>query len=295
MAVLIMILKKLRIEWSLRKTVGPENALEYLGIILDTIAMECRLPKDKLDRLVTMISSMLGKSKCKQKEMLSLIGHLVFAARVIPAGRSFMSRLFQAAYSVKRLHHTISINAEAKADLEMWARFLSGWNGISLFLDLTETRAPDFDLYTDSSGKVGFGAYFQGQWFCSSWAASKPMLDNMEEDTSMSFKELVPIVIAAMLWGSRWSRKRILFHCDNQGTVHILNKARSKSADIMKLMRRFTLIAAQHSFAYQAIFLSTHENNIADSLSRLQMDRFRRLAPLADLEPCQIPCVSMLL
>ena len=41
---------------------------------------------------------------------------------------------------------------------------------------------------------------------------------------SVAFLEISPIVISAMLWGSEWVGKKILFYCDNEATVHIINK-----------------------------------------------------------------------
>lgn len=287
MAVFLMILKRLKLDWAAHKTVGPSQELEYLGITIDTVSMECRLPQDKLFRLRDMIQKFLGRSKCTQQEMLSLIGHLVFAARVIPAGRSFMSRLFVAAHSVKRLHHRVHISAAAKQDLVMWSRFLNEWDGISLFLDLQETSAPCMQLYTDASGTVGYGGIHQTQWFCSAWP--EDLLVGLDNSISISFQELYPIVVAAVLWGKHWARRRVKFHCDNAGTVFVLNKGRSKSPDIMKLMRKLTLVAAKYSFAYQACHIPGSKNCVADALSRLQMDRFRLLAPAADAHPCLIP------
>lgn len=287
MALLTMIFKKLNIKIAPHKTVGPTTELEYLGLTLDTQAMECRLPPDKLHRIKGMVNRFLGRSKCTKQEMLSLLGHLAFAARVIPPGRTFMARLFKAAYSVNRLHHRVYLGHEAKEDLRMWATFLNNWDGISLFIDGIETLAEDMGLYTDASGVIGYGGYFQGHWFNGEW--SHDLLRNLERNVSISFQELYPIVVAAMLWGQHWKRKRIIFYCDNKGTVHILNKGRSKSSDIMKLMRRLTLMAAKFNFCFKAVFLPGRENSIADSLSRFQMERFRQLAPNADLQPCRIP------
>ena len=44
MALLTLLFKKLQIPIAPNKTVGPTTCLEYLGIILDTEAMEARLP-----------------------------------------------------------------------------------------------------------------------------------------------------------------------------------------------------------------------------------------------------------
>ena len=160
MALLTMIFNKLSVPLSVHKTCGPVQVLEYLGIILDTVKMEARLPSDKMERISVMLSDFLGKSKCRQKSLLSLIGHLNFACKVIPAGRSFMSRLIKAAYTVKKLHHRVHLTSSAKADIKMWQYLLSHWNGISLFLENDVTKSHDLTLYTDASARHGFGAFF---------------------------------------------------------------------------------------------------------------------------------------
>lgn len=105
----------------------------------------------------------------------------------------------------------------------------------------------------------------------------------------MAFFELYPIVMACVLWGHNWNRKRILFHCDNMSTVDIISKGRSKVKSIMKLMRKLTFHAATHHFIIHAQHIPGINNNIADSLSRYQMQKFRIIAP--DAEEMSVPCL----
>lgn len=228
-----------------------------------------------------------SEKKCTKREALSLLGHFNFAARVIPPGRSFISRLLEVTRRAKELHHHIYLTNECKEDLKMWHTFLLHWNGVSLFLDNACTPAPDISLFTDASGTIGYGAYYQGQWFQGTWPAN--LDDHIEGVIYMAYKELVPIVMAAQLWSKHWPRKRILFYCDNQATVAILNKGRSRSPDIMRLMRHLSLLAAKHNFAFSSTYIASADNDIADALSRFQMSRFRGLVPHADLLPQSIP------
>jgi hypothetical protein len=46
------------------KTVGPVTCLEYLGIVLDTVKFEARLPMDKVNRICEFIRNVLGKRSC---------------------------------------------------------------------------------------------------------------------------------------------------------------------------------------------------------------------------------------
>ena len=47
-----------------------------LGIKLDSVRLQARLPVDKRERIITLVESWLGKQFCKQKELESHIGHL---------------------------------------------------------------------------------------------------------------------------------------------------------------------------------------------------------------------------
>jgi hypothetical protein len=63
-----------------------------------------------------------------------------------------------------------------------------------------------------------------------------------QSDLSMAVLELYQIVVAALLWGSEWKRKKILFYCDNEATVAIVKKGRSKCIEIIKLMRQLACV-----------------------------------------------------
>ncbi|VDI78563.1 Hypothetical predicted protein, partial [Mytilus galloprovincialis] len=82
MALITLIFNRLNIPLSKKKTVGPHTTLEYLGIILDTDKMEARLPQDKVERIIYFIGTFLRRHSIKKRELLQLLGHFNFAARV---------------------------------------------------------------------------------------------------------------------------------------------------------------------------------------------------------------------
>ena len=75
----------------------------------------------------------------------------------------------------------------------------------------------------------------------------------------------------------------------NRSAVDILRSGTSRAPTIMSLVRYLSLLAARHSFSFTASPVRGKSNPIADSLSRFQFQRFRRLAPHADSIPTQIP------
>jgi hypothetical protein len=290
MNTMLTVFKILGIPLSAAKTVGPVTNLEYLGIELCTEQMKAKLPQNKLQRIRGMVASFLTRKKCRKRQLLSLLGHLQFACRVVTAGRAFTARLLQAASSVRELCHFVTLTQEARRDLHMWHILLSNWNGVSLFLDIHTTDSYDMELWTDASG-VGFGGYFKGHWFYGEWSPNLPEL--LDSQDSIAFRELYPIIVAALLFGTSWGQKRIMFRCDNMATVFAINKARSRSPAMMQLLRRLVLIATQCNFAFSSEHVPGCRNDIADSLSRLQLDRFRRLAPHADPWPTPLPTAVM--
>ena len=106
---------------------------------------------------------------------------------------------------------------------------------------------------------------------------------------SMALLELYPILVSCVLWGAEWKQLHILFHCDNMSIVNIINKSHSKVKVIMKLLRKLTWCLAVNNFFGRAEHVPGKYNDITDSLSRLQMERFRRLAPQADTSATQCP------
>jgi len=165
----------------------------------------------------------------------------------------------------------------------MWSRFSEGWNGVSFFISDDITNAADINLFTDAT-ITSFGGIYVNQWFQGDFPCE---LSN--EQTSMAFYELYPIVMACVLWGHNWSRKGILFNCDYLATVEIVRKGRSKIPSIMKLMRKLTYHSALNNFVVHAQHIPGINNCIADSISRYQMRKFRALAPHANSTPT--PCL----
>ncbi len=150
--------------------------------------------------------------------------------------------------------------------------------------------ADDMQFFTDAT-PVAFGGYYDGKWF-----QGKFPNDFIPPDTlaSMALYELYPIVMAAILWGDRWAKRRIVVKCDNAATVDIINKCRSKVPFIQKFVRRLIWCSAKGQFVIIAKHIAGTTNVIADALSRFRMLQFRRHAPHADQEPVACLPISQL-
>ena len=178
--------------------------------------------------------------------------------------------------------HPIRLNVEFRRDLHWWRTFLAQWNGISFFLSPTVAPLPNLSIASDASGALGFGAFWQSSWFSHSWSF-------LPRPLSITYRELVPIVVAASLWGPLWCRLRVQFQCDNSAVVAILNKGSSKSSEVMHLLRSLITSACSYNFTFTAVHVPGSRNAAADALSRLQVPEFRRLHPAASPLPTSVP------
>lgn len=276
-AILLRAFLYLGIPLAEKKVEGPAPVLDFLGITLDCIRLECRLPDDKLTELRGLLNDITTRQSISQGELASVLGKLSFASRCITPGRTFMRRLWDICSRYQHKHYSITLTEEALADLEWWRVLLNEWNGRSFFLQPDWTPSPDFELYTDASG-AGWGAYHAGRWMQGKWLAD-------QESHSIEWKELYAIVIACATWGVRWSKLRILFHCDNSAVVACLAKGHSRSPSVMSLIRQLFFVCARLNCTVSAVHIAGANNSIADALSRFRMQEFRQLAPSARAYP----------
>ena len=105
-----------------------------LGIELDTIKLQARLPKDKFDVIASLLAFWSNKRHCTRKELESLIGHLQHACKVIHQGRTFLRRMINLLTAFRREDHPIRLNREFHLDLAWWLEFFTSWNGKSFLL-----------------------------------------------------------------------------------------------------------------------------------------------------------------
>ena len=75
------------------KTLGPSQELEFMGIVLDSIRLEARLPDDKLNSAGEILNSFTQRRSVRLFELQSLNGTLQFACKALVPGRTFLQRM----------------------------------------------------------------------------------------------------------------------------------------------------------------------------------------------------------
>ena len=211
------------------KSVGPATSLVFLGIELDSTRAILRLPEDKLLKVKETLAKRRGFKVCRKRDLLSLIGVLSHTSKVVRASRVFLHRLIDLSTTASSLDHFIRLNQDPRSDLEWWASFIDSWNGISL-LALVSNQQRNSTVTSDASGNWGCGAFWGSTWFQLQWAG-------LLHEAHIAIKELVPLVLAAALWGRQWKGKTILCRSDNTAVVAAINNNMSKVKESAHLLR----------------------------------------------------------
>ena len=266
------------------KVEGPSTRLVFLGILLDTTEMEMRLPDGKLAELRHLLVIWSSKRAAKKRELLSLIGKLSHAAKIVTPGRIFLRRMIDTASTAKQLDHWVRLSVEFKSDLSWWCCFLDSWNGKAMMQAVAPVQIPHFTVTTDASGCWGCGAF---------WAETRAWIQRPWQgtwrDVPIHTKELLPVLLATATWGPHWRNLQILFKCDNMAVVNILSSSTSRDPLVMHLLRTLHFICASYSIRLIAQHIAGSDNTIADAISRNLPQVLFSQVPDADRQPTPIP------
>jgi RNase H-like domain found in reverse transcriptase len=241
--------------------------VDYLGLIIDTTAMQAQLPHDKKQRAINNINDVLKRGTITQKQLQKLLGLLEFCAKVFPLGRPFLRRIWNMCRKDRIGRQRLT--TAAKHDLAWWKAFLPIWSGVSM-IQLTRERV---FIATDASGKKGIG----GAWFNNDKIEIfSTRVKRRHRPKHINWKEVFAIVYAFACWSEYWANKQVFVFCDNEAAVEGVNKRSIRGAAINPLQSLF-LLAAKQNIDVVAIWVPSKDNALADALSRFDLDTVTNL------------------
>ena len=276
---------KIGVPLAIEKTVWVTCHTVFLGILLDGVYTILALPVDEIERATYLLKLILAKKKVMVKQVEKLACLLNFLHQAIYPGRAFTRRMYakipssSGKGSLKPYHH-IYLDNEFRQDCKTWLLFLTESTDLVKycrpFTNLAITmEATELGFHTDSSsnGRLGFGGICGGQWFARQWEVN--YIRNFK--LSIGYLELYAVYIGLYIWSEKIRDKRLINHFNNMSVVQMVNNTTSRCKRCMHLVRLIVLRRLCFNFRVVARYISTKANDLADSLSRLQMDRFWKL------------------
>ena len=246
---------------------------DFLGIELDSILMQGRLPPDKLARARNMVNDLLNRRVISRHELESAVGFLSFAAKIVIPGRAFLRRLFNA---IRRPVAMIRITKHMKADLLWWKNFLKDWNGVSLLRHVADRQTKH--IWTDASGKFGLGGYILGQPDEAIYDVFSTRVATRHIRKDIQFKEMQAVNYALHLWLDQLRGTRVVLYCDNEACVHGLSKLSIRGL-AMGPLRQIATTIAECDILLCPTWIPTHANQLADDLSRFRYRKITNIYP----------------
>ena len=248
--------------------------VDFLGLEIDTMDMQARLPPDKHQHALQLVTDTLEKHSIPFYELERLLGFLSFCCAVLPLGRPFLRQVFNLLN--RKTHHLahVRVSSAAKRDLRWWKLFLHQWHGISVIRSLPR---PVITIYTDASGTKGLGGIWGTQAF-------SVHVNRRHRGKHINWKEMFAIFFAVSLWADNWLGSRVVLMCDNSAVVDAINK-KSMHGETIAILQLILLIAAIRDIELHAEWLPSEDNAIADALSRHQWDRLTVLCEQQGFSP----------
>ena len=262
------------ISWA--KVTPPSKVCRYLGLDIDSIEMELRLPKDKLEKMIFSVSNFKEKNSISKQELESLGGLLSHCSHFVDGGRTH-SRRFYDLYKIILNNNLkrIKLGLAAKEDLKWWANFAKTFNGKKKII------YPEYELplVSDSSLK-GFAIYKGEEWLAGSWddslildndkcnhIISSPSFDNYNK-TNINELELWPIISGLRVWYPDLKGKSVSIFTDNTQVYHMIRKGTSSNKTCMQWLREIFWICKIYQIRLVPYYINT-KNLVADTLSRI--------------------------
>ncbi len=266
------------------KCTDASQVIEFLGIEIDTVSQTLSITNERMTEITQELQVWLGRRVCTKRELLSIVGKLAFAARVVRAGRTFLRRLIGLSKSVRCLHFKIKLNKAARADFSWWLKCIRSHNGVTIFPRVwhdEECKA----MFSDASNQA-MGIVYINKWTVYPYTGEMASI----KDTPIHYRELMAVCVGIATFASELRDSKVILWVDNQAICQAINDGTIRCDLSMNLIRSMYYTLSMYNIECQARYINTLDNVAADALSRLDMDRFRQACPQADTAmtfPCE--------
>ena len=282
---LIRFVRSLGFDVAWDKLISPTQVATYLGIEMDSINMQFRLPGKKLVKLKSLVAKYKSASHATKRELQVLAGHLAHASTVVRGGRTFSRRLLNLVKYLPDSPRRVTLPEWFKPDLVWWAKLMDTFNGSAKVIRSQTTL--EGHISTDSS-MSGFGGVWAGDWFVGTWVdplthrtegvpdhhlVSSP--ESYTPSININILELWPVIVAAQRWGRYWQGKKVHFLTDNTQVLQMINTGRSASIECMFWIRELFWLSFIYNFHAVASHIGTQDNIVPDHLSRCYDPKYK--------------------
>ena len=278
------------------KVEGPDQVLEFLGIVFDSTAETLSISHARKEELQALLAGFAGKGWASRTAVQSLLGKLSFAATVLPGARPFLRRIID---TMRAGHKRIALGAVFRADIAYWAAHIEVWNGRAKW----RLDASDPFVFGSDASTTGFAygleacptralaslpAHLQpGSVRMGCWSASAGHAVKQQTSSQIQWGEFFAPLAAAVEFGSVLEGSHVVFVVDNESDVHVLNHLSTREPRVCALLRSLCDTALRFNFSFSAVHRPGKDNDLMDWASRSARHVFA--GDVAAFEPMPAP------
>lgn len=239
----------------------PTQRLEHLGLDVDTSAGLFRVPPRKLTELMRQARDVIGlatrEARLVPARLLAgFIGYAQSVSLACPPARFYLRSLHDALATRTSWDGRVRLGKQALRDLAWWKRLDRADVARAIWQEPEQAT-----VHTDAS-KLAWGAVLN------STVPAHGFWRPRDRSRHITYLELLAVHRALQTFLARLQGRSTLLWCDNQSVVHILTNRTTRSPEMMALLRRVWWLLDSAGIDLRVRWISTHENDYADALSR---------------------------
>ena len=272
------------------KRVEPASCVPFVGIDIDYVAREARIPVAYLEQLKEDITTggWLLRRGHPRPALESLVGKLAHCAVCVRNGHLRLFHL-RTSLRVSRNRNSVNLSTGAINELEWFLALAGTWNGRRSWPCLAdELRPPTVHGWCDASSSHGMGGALRGSdgtvyFFSVPWDAAT------KAAWSVPAMETFAAATFVHLFGDRCKGKTLLVESDSRDTVHAWGRrVPGQSASMSWTLLAVDTACTVHDCDARVIWIAGQRNVVADAASRGRLERlmeFANGAPVIRLYP----------
>ena len=246
------------------KVVTPSDLMVCMGIEVNATTKTVRIPQEKLSQVLEECQKFHGRTRVSRQVLQSLLGRLLYVAKVVVPARAFLNRML----SYLRLQHRpiIHLGEAFVKDLNWFTSLVQAYNQSPSF-DMIEQGLVEH-VFVDAS-LLGLG----GCWGKMAYFDKIP--GSVKRDRGIVHFEMFNVYVAIRHWVNKLQGCRVCVNSDNMAVVQIVNLYRTSDPFLGMCIRNILWVAARYNLHIGAAHVPGVDNKIADALSRLLEDEKR--------------------
>lgn len=274
---------------SLKKVEGPAQRLEFLGIVVDSLAQSLSISEARQTELQGILASFSGRRRASVRSLHSLLGKLSFAATVLPGARPFLRRIIDRIAG--RSSGQSRLGDAFHADVGYWRAHMARWNGRAKWRQ--PTSAPYVFASDASTSGFAYGlescpesavaglplSFRPGAVRAGVWSASNGDAARQQESATIQWGEFFCPLAAAVEFAPYLTDSHVVFVIDNESDVYVINRLRTREPRVAGLLRALCDTSLRYNFSFTAVHRAGDDNKLMDWASRPDLHRFTSSPP----------------